>query len=65
MRATFGVGFVVDTMSPRTVHHVERLGMSLLLGFIFFVILGLAVHPAWFVFAGICLLIVFVAEVVS
>lgn len=36
--------------------------MSLVLGFVFFVILGLAIHPAWFVFAGICLLILLIAE---
>lgn len=39
--------------------------MSLVLGFFLFVILGLAVHPAWFVFAGIVLLIIFIAEAVS
>lgn len=39
--------------------------MSLVLGFILFVILGLAVSPVWFVFAGIILLILFIAEVVN
>lgn len=39
--------------------------MSLVLGFILFVILGLAVSPAWFVFAGIILLILFIVEAVN
>lgn len=36
--------------------------MTLILGFVFFIILGLALHPAYFVVAGLFLVAIMVAE---